>query len=242
MELHFVYFGLTIPPFVLLISILGQCRLFSTLPGKQEAPIALGIVFLIWFPLMSFLVFRMNVYDGVRHFLFIIPALAVAAGAGAAWLVTLFPPAWGVLRESGVAALLAAALPSAIALHPYEYVYYNIFAGPRDNLHERYETDYWATGYREAARWIGDRGVKNPNVILAANGFSKPAFVHFAGSDVQIMSQIGDHKDSAWPEGADYYVATVRYGQHRNYSVAPVVYRIEKGGILLAVIRSVGTK
>ena len=41
--------------------------------------------------LALFAVFRPNVYDGVRHFLFILPALAVLAAFGASWLSSQLP-------------------------------------------------------------------------------------------------------------------------------------------------------
>ena len=54
------------------------------------------------------------------------------------------------------AALMAVIiLPGVIAsarLHPYEYVYYNQFMGGVDAAVDRFELEYWATSYREAAR------------------------------------------------------------------------------------------
>ena len=38
-----------------------------------------------------------------------------------------------------------------VYLHPYEYVYFNQLIGGTRGAEERFETDYWATSYREAA-------------------------------------------------------------------------------------------
>ncbi|MFZ4599255.1 MAG: hypothetical protein ACOYNN_11470 [Terrimicrobiaceae bacterium] len=235
-DYYLTYFGLTLPPFFVIASLIGSVICVLALRKLETRWASGAVLFVIWFPMLVFVVLRMNVYDGIRHFLFIIPALAVAAGIGAVTGVRHLP---GSLRPAGalVAALFfASSLPSLIRLHPYQYCYFNVFAGERATIHERFETDYWVTSYREAAQWINGSD-SDPRVVLAANSFSIPAYEHFASKETQLLQVMGDYRRSPWPDGADFYVATVRYGQFRNFESAPVVRKIERGGILLSVIR-----
>jgi hypothetical protein len=137
--------------------------------------------------------------------------------------------------------LLAWPLGSLVRLHPYPAVYFNLLAGPRDSLHERYETDYWVLSYRGAAEWINARQRelgRRLRVAVAANQFSGPAFEYFAAQGVTMSYALGPLQQERWPEEIDFYVATTRYDQWKNFPSAPIVHRIEADGILLAVIRA----
>jgi hypothetical protein len=127
-------------------------------------------------------------------------------------------------------------------LHPYENVFFNALAGPRETLNARYETDYYFSSYREAARWINEtqaRSEKPLQVLVAGLNFYAPVFLHHVNAkSVTTMAGIGDMTAYPLPPEYDYYVATVRYGQWRNFPSAPIVHRIERDGIVLTVIRA----
>lgn len=103
-----------------------------------------------WFfvPFAYVLLRRPPMYDGFRHFLFIVPPLFVLAGIA---LQAAFQWARRVWLQAVL--LLALLLPSiipSIALHPYEYTYYNQFIGGTGQAAYQFETDYWLTCYKEA--------------------------------------------------------------------------------------------
>lgn len=237
------YFLFTVPLGVLALAVLGHLGTAWRVRRSAGVLPAVAVTgFVLWFPLAYFLAVRPNIYDGMRHFLFVLPALAVWAGAGAMTLVRCVP---GPRARIGVAMLATAAalaaLPAAWRLHPYEQVYYNELAGDRATLHERFETDYWVTSYREAAAWIGAeqrRRGRPVNVLLAARGFAKSAFTRFCNRDVRVQTGYGDVPNEPLPENVDFYVATVRHAQWKNFSSAPIVHRVERDGVLLCVIRA----
>ncbi|MCU1348638.1 MAG: hypothetical protein JWO56_1668, partial [Acidobacteria bacterium] len=104
-------------------------------------------------PLVLFVIQRPNVYDGIRHFLFLLPALAIL-GARA--------PRWAVVTACAVP------LVAMLRLHPYEMTYYNALADP-----SRFETDYWASSYREAALWLRAHApARRTRVLVAATSYS----------------------------------------------------------------------
>ncbi len=240
-DYYFVYLAISSPVPILLFAMAGH--IFAVRRGWRQAkglPVLAGCLFLIWFPLLYFVVRRPNVYDGLRHFLFILPPLAVMAGTGATWCSGWLPARLGPRVRYGVPALLMMTGMSAmVSLHPYQYAYYNFLAGNPATLHERFETDYWVTSYREAAAWVNAHatGPGLTNVLLAANDFSRPAFEHFAAPGLKVDAILGDFARLKSLEKYDYYVATVRYGQWRNFPEAPIVYRIQRDGILLCLIR-----
>jgi len=106
-------------------------------------------------PLVHFVGTRPIVYNGIRHYLFMVPPLIVLAGIG-------LDRTYGFLRARGewlsraYTALLALAAGVQIAimveLHPYEYIYYNAFTGGVAGAAGRYDLDYWGLSLAEATR------------------------------------------------------------------------------------------
>lgn len=103
-----------------------------------------------WFavPFIYVLVKRPPMYDGFRHFLFILPPLFILAGLTLQVLFKGLQSAW--LRTVIIAGLILPGLIPAVRLHPYEYTYYNQIVGGTSQAAYRFETDYWLTCYKEA--------------------------------------------------------------------------------------------
>jgi hypothetical protein len=103
-------------------------------------------------PIAYVLVSRPVLYNEMRHFLFILPPLAVLAGLG-------MDRAWRRLAETGlplrvaagslVAFYFATHLFTMARLHPYEYVDYNRIVGGVHGASHLFELDYWSTSFRE---------------------------------------------------------------------------------------------
>eukprot|EP00936_MAST-01D_sp_MAST-1D-sp1_P000702 g702.t1 len=110
---------------------------------------ATRILLLLWLmaPTAVVLILQPNLYDGLRHLLFLLPALALLAAIGAASLLqqlvqsgkddTTGAVAKGQAKTSVnkgarvavVTALLWSALPAMVSLHPYQYCYFNEIVG-----------------------------------------------------------------------------------------------------------------
>ena len=107
-------------------------------------------------PLAFLIIQRATIYDGIRHVLFVIPMLAVLAGAGLRVLLPL------LRRVPIVAAVAAGAYAGSIvvtlaALHPLEYVAMNALAGGTRGAYDRFELDYWSVAATEALRRLERR-------------------------------------------------------------------------------------
>jgi hypothetical protein len=107
-----------------------------------------------WFliPFLYVLLRQPPMYDGFRHFLFIVPPFFVLAGITLDKLFDWLQKTW--LQVTIILALLLPGIIPAIQLHPYQYTYYNQFVGGTGEAARRYETDYWLTCYKEAVEQL----------------------------------------------------------------------------------------
>lgn len=118
--------------------------------GAQQGSV---VVLAAALPILYAVLARPGLYNGIRHFLFVVPPLCVMAAYG-------FDRALINLRRVGrlAPALLVAVgalfmtkdLWTLIALHPQQYVYYNLLVGGVKGAAGRYEMDYWSNFAREA--------------------------------------------------------------------------------------------
>ena len=118
----------------------------------QRREIAL-VALTVAFPLACEVIARGPAFTGLRHFLFVLPPLAVLAGIGIDATANALA-SWK--RPLGLAALAASGLwftwnaSVLLRLHPYEYLYYNRVVGGLEGANRLYEEDYWVNIMPEA--------------------------------------------------------------------------------------------
>jgi hypothetical protein len=182
---------------------------------------------LLWFviPLLTFIGLRVALYDNFRQILFILPPVFLMAGVA-------FEAMKNVKWQAVLIALaLLPGLLGIVSLHPYEYIYYNRFIGGAAGAQGRFELDYWATSYREAAEYVN--GVASPNANIWVEGPAQ-LFSLFAREDLKIYSS----GESERAESYEYVVTTTRYDlDEKVFPNAEVVHRIARGGAVLTVIK-----
>lgn len=108
----------------------------------------------IFFPPVTAVLKHSILYDGLRHFLFLLPLLTILCAL--AWNQLLNIPQ-RMPRQLATAILCLLCLRqvwSAAVLHPNHYCYYNVLTGGVSGAYERYEMDYWANSFREAVDLI----------------------------------------------------------------------------------------
>lgn len=230
------------------VLVLALAGLFAALRRQLRAPADAAsralLVLELWLvgPVLAATVARPNVYDGVRHFLFVLPAIALFAGLGAVAIAT---SVRGAAARGVAVVVLAVALlwplPALVRLHPYQYTYFNELVGGLAGASGRYETDYWVASYREAMLWIRDAARARPDrplrVLVAANELSFTAAEAYAGPDIELVRLKGPPLDAGLPEGFDYFVATYRHGMSDAFPAAPVVHEIGRDGAVFTTIK-----
>jgi hypothetical protein len=136
----------------------------SNITHDRKDHVSLALI-LLWFVILLAYVFirRPAMYDGLRHFLFILPPVFIFIGFAFEFLFEriglLFRsvgPIISWLYAGLVLALILPGLSAIFRLHPYEYTYYNSFIGGTDGAFRNYETDYWLTCYKDAVQQLND--------------------------------------------------------------------------------------
>ena len=140
---------------IILISLPRDIKKIKQFSQKRLPQISLAIA--ISFPLLFVLYDRPALYNGVRHFTFIIPPLAVLAGIG-------LSQAWDKLSQYPKWQLSFVIISSALAINtayilfelkPYEYIYYNHFAGKNlKQAEHHWEADYWSSSLIDATKML----------------------------------------------------------------------------------------
>ena len=121
-----LWIGITTPLFILAY-FLGSLWLVKK--AKPDPLFVLqGSAFLL--NLGIYFLLHPAVYDGLRHFLFLLPLMAALAAMGFIEFFQKRP--WGRLQKTTAGLTLAGVLATAVQLvllHPYEYAYFNILVG-----------------------------------------------------------------------------------------------------------------
>lgn len=196
------------------------------------------LLLLCWLfvPLLLQIALRSPLYDGTRHFLFLFPALAMLSAIGGAHLVQLA----GNHRLAALSVLVAlmTVVPAMVQLHPFQYVYYNQFAGGPAGAADDYELDYWSTSYREAALWVQDHlcGEKT-SLLIGANTFNEPTATYFLPRSVKVTTVFQYGIPGKLPPEYDYYAGLRRQQMDENFPDTPIIHRIERMGATLTAIR-----
>lgn len=218
----------------------GVGRLWAKI-GAAGSERIFVVLFWLLFPIAFVWIQKPNVYDGVRHFLFLLPAMAVISGLGAASVAAWIDRRKDMVGTVGVAATLAVIIPDLFSMHPYQYVFYNVFAGDRQTLHQRFETDYWATSYREVGELMNreQARLRRPiTVVVGLNQLAASCFTQFTAKDMRMGLVLGQAPGVTMPPEVDFFTTIPRYQMWKNFPNMPLFVEIRRNGILMNTVRS----
>jgi 4-amino-4-deoxy-L-arabinose transferase-like glycosyltransferase len=195
--------------------------------------IAAGLM-LAWFavPLLYAVAARPPLYDGMRHFLFILPPVFAFVAIA---LDFLFLKIGNRLANTALAAvLLAPGVFGIIQLHPYEYTYFNTFVGGTGGAFRHYETDYWLTCYREAVLHL-DATVAGPVSLYVHR---EPEVAQpYAAANVSVHDQRGA---AGQIQSGDYVLVNTRTNEDRDtFRDAPAILSVGRAGATFCVIKRI---
>ncbi len=107
-------------------------------------------------PLAVTIALRPAMYNGIRHFVFVLPPLAVLGGLAGVSLDRCRCAHGPDLRPSRPppSSSLASASRSStmVRLHPYEYTDFNWLSGGVARARDRYMLDYWGLSFKQASQ------------------------------------------------------------------------------------------
>lgn len=178
-------------------------------------------------------------YDGLRHFLFIIPPIAVLCGTAASALtdhLAVARPRW--LWAVGALSVLFTAdqLSALVTTHPYQHVHFNRISGGTKPAIARFETEYYGALYQELgdsvaqALWRADRDTyMNRSYGVAACG-SNLFVSHNFPSNFQYYAMGKANR-------ADLFATYPRDRCLRKMTDYPKILEIRRAGATLGVAR-----
>ncbi|HVZ79572.1 MAG TPA: hypothetical protein VHE12_02080 [bacterium] len=200
------------------------------LPKGWKDPFILLLAGALGMNLGLYFLLHPAIYDGLRHFLFLLPLLAALSAAG---FISFFQDRKFDLPRKGVLVLGAISVLSTtmqmVRLHPYEYTYFNELVGGFPGAYGRYETDYWVASMKEAALWLRENECKDP---------AKTYRVYADGKRFQSETYFGPNMVfEPKKEKADYAIIMTRAGFKPDVSEMPkVIHRVEREGAPLSFI------
>lgn len=231
------YLGMKLPEILLLLGGAGlvgalAAQFQTAIPAYRRASLLLvAMAFVV--PVAIAIATRPAMYNGIRHFIFILPPLCVLGGlAGGALLHWLAARSRVAAAAAGIAILAGLAMPAyhMVALHPYQYTHYNFVSGGMRAADKGYMVDYWGLSFKEAAdELLGvleERGTDTPEGrrwVVALCGPHPPADVEL-GSDFVTTSNT---------KGADFALVLGEFYCAQELK-APEIVRIEREGVVFA--------
>ncbi|HZL59973.1 MAG TPA: glycosyltransferase family 39 protein [Stellaceae bacterium] len=156
------YILLALPELILLLLLASPAIGVLGLRRAQEADRAriIGLFvlgFAVVFPVAYAIAIKAVLFDGMRHFIFVLPLIAcIAALAADRALVALSRVAWRRYVYAALALYGLIHVSVMALLHPDEYVYYNALIGGTRGAQGLFKLDYWANSYAEAVQALED--------------------------------------------------------------------------------------
>jgi Dolichyl-phosphate-mannose-protein mannosyltransferase len=151
-------FALQMPEVLLAFFIAGVVGTLVSL-SRRDVPARRKTVLLMLassatLPLLIAIVKRPALYNGIRHFIFVIPPMAVLGGNAFAWIINRLKENQRHWQPAVVAVFafgLALPLTEMIRLHPYQYTHFNHIAGTVREADDRFMLDYWGLALKQAS-------------------------------------------------------------------------------------------
>lgn len=189
----------------------------------------------LWFflPFCYVVIIRPALYDGLRHFIFILPPIFIFAGLAIERLFIWIRRTW--LRFLLVALLVFPGIYGILRLYPYEYTYYNAFIGGTGGAFRRFETDFWLTCYKEAMQEIQRARPEAKTVYVFRNAELASEYASTGLNVVDLRS----FRDQV-PEGG-IMLFTTRFDDDLNVHYNdPLLLSVGREGADFCIVREAG--
>ncbi|MGY3109661.1 MULTISPECIES: ArnT family glycosyltransferase [unclassified Bradyrhizobium] len=229
-------FALQLSEVMLLLMFGAVIGTFAMLP-RREVParrktILLMLTLAATLPLAIAMVKRPALYNGIRHFVFVIPPMAVLGGVAFGWAIERLRAnhrTWQPVVLATFCFGLALSLAEMIRLHPYQYTHFNHIAGTVRGADDRFMLDYWGLALKQASDELREQLVERQEVPprnrkwkVAVCGPQRPAQVAL-GPDFTI----------GWDSHAADFAMTLGEFYCKGLT-APVLVEIKRDDVVFA--------
>ncbi len=197
------------------------------------------MIFVVIFPLFCQVVSDGPAFTGIRHFIFIIPPLAVLTGIGFEQLLVYLESRRRTVALAASALIVAGLAWNVVTLvrmHPYEYLFYNPLIGGLEGAARQFDTDYWVNIMPEAVDDLQSfldrtegRNARPP----------EPYTVAICGERVSFEKEAEHDPRLAWTNDwrkADFFIAPTHMNCDRVMD-GTIIATIERLGVPIGVVK-----
>ncbi|MBM3126126.1 MAG: hypothetical protein FJZ87_13815 [Chloroflexi bacterium] len=189
---------------------------------------------LLWFlvPFAYVLLRKPPMYDGIRHFFFILPPVFVFVGLALDSL--LLRMKWRTASAVLLALILFPSLLAILSLHPFQYTYYNSLAGGMEGAFRRYETDYWLTCYKQAMEDFQSTQPASATLFVNREAYIAQSY---ASDSLKIFERRGAADQI---RAGDYFLVNTRANEDlRLYPDSPILLQVGRSGAIFCVLKQI---
>ena len=231
-------FALKLPEIMLMLGLTGMVVAFviatrrSVAINRRAALILVALSAIL--PIVVAMLARPALYNGLRHFIFVVPPFAALGGLAASWTIERARPhgkaALGALAAVFIAAI-ALPLSDMVRLHPYQYTAFNWTSGGVRAAQDKYMLDYWGLAFKQAAEELRAR--------LAKAGDHQPKdrrwVVAVCGPQAVAQEELGPQFETTFNrKTADFAMALgTFYCRHLR---GPILVTIAREGVVYAIV------
>lgn len=229
-------FALQLPEVMLVLMIGAVIGTFALLP-RREVParrktILLMLTLAATLPLAIAMVKRPALYNGIRHFVFVIPPMAVLGGLAFAWTMERLRASHRTWQPVVVATFcfgLALSLAEMIRLHPYQYTHFNHIAGTVRGADDRFMLDYWGLALKQASDELREQLIERQEVPPASRKWK----VAVCGPQRPAQVALGPDFTIGWDSNAADFAMTLGEFYCKGLT-APVMVEIKRDDVVFA--------
>ncbi|MBX9711943.1 MAG: glycosyltransferase family 39 protein [Xanthobacteraceae bacterium] len=231
-------FALQLPEVFLALCLTGLAIAIATVirPGAdpKRKTIMTMIMLAAFLPLVIAMVKRPALYNGVRHFIFVIPPMAILGGIAFAKIMDWLKHSdFGRAAQGVMVAIFAFGLMlplvQMIRLHPYQYTHFNYLAGTVRKADDLFMLDYWGLALKQASDGLHD--------YIAEHHESPPAGrkwkVAVCGPQRPAQVALGHGYAIGWDSHAADFAMTLGEFYCKGLT-APVVTEIKRDDVVFA--------
>jgi Dolichyl-phosphate-mannose-protein mannosyltransferase len=233
-----VFISLALPELVLALflaaPIVAGISLTRSETWRYERVLPLFLLgFTIVFPVAYAIGVKAVLFNGMRHFIFVLPPIAVTAGLigdrALAWLgrFEYRAPVYAALGLYGIAHVSIMTM-----LHPDQYVYYNAFVGGVAGAENRFRLDYWANSFAEAVQGLENDLRKQYGADFEDREFTVAVQGPIASARYYFPSNF---RSVTYPKDADFVIGfTLQDADHARTDQP--IFKVTRMGALLSVV------
>jgi dolichyl-phosphate-mannose-protein mannosyltransferase len=233
-----VFIGLALPELTLALflaaPIVGAIGLMRRGNWQCERVLPLFMLgFTIVFPVVYAIAVEAVLFNGMRHFIFVLPPIAVSAaliGDRALARLETFEFRAPVYAALGLYGLAHASIMAM--LHPDQYVYFNAFVGGVPGAENRFKLDYWGNSFAEAVRGLEEDLRRQYGASFAKHEFT----IAVQGPIVSARYYFPPNFRSViYPKNADFVIGFSLQDADHALTDRPIL-KVTRMGALLSVV------